>query len=139
MKSNSNHIILRLLTILLLLVTVSGYSQKAITWKGGFPGKKNDWFCAQNWSTSSVPDEFSNVIIPDVTTSTFAPPMILSGKVEINSLNMLDNASLTLTKGAILIVNDIMEGVTASKLKGEGKVIREAELEPVVVKLFANQ
>ncbi len=139
MKTNCNHSILRLLTILFMLVTISGYSQKSITWKGGFPGKKNDWFCAQNWSTSSVPDEFSNVIIPDVSTSTFASPVILSGQVEINSLNMLDNASLTVAKGAAVIVNDNMEGVTPSKLKGGGKVIREEELEPVVAKLFANQ
>lgn len=139
MKTNFNHNPLRFMTFLLMLVSVGGYAQKEITWKGGFPGKNNDWFCAQNWSTSSVPDEFSNVIIPDVSTSTFAPPMIRSGQVEINSLNMLDNASLTITKGAILIVNDSMEGVKSSKVKGEGKVIRKDELEPLVVKLFANQ
>jgi hypothetical protein len=139
MKKNILHFIPGLLTIVFILAATCGYAQKTNTWKGGFPGKKNDWFCPQNWSTYTVPDEFSDVIIPDVSTSSFAPPVIVNSPVEINSLQMLDNASMTIAHDAVLIVYDHIEGVTPSKLNGGGNVIRDQDREPKVAKLYANQ
>lgn len=128
-----------IITILLLLVAGNGYTQRAITWKGGTPGMKNEWYCPQNWSTASVPDEFSDVIIPDVSTSTFASPVIKSGDVEINSLEMHTNATLTIEGKARLVVVSHVEGLTLAKLKGEGKLILEDRAAPKITKLVADQ
>jgi len=56
-------------------------SQQSITWIGGTPGRTQDWNCAQNWSTGKVPDDFSDVTIPDVSTTTFAAPVINKGRL----------------------------------------------------------
>jgi hypothetical protein len=67
-----------------------------------------------------VPDEFSDVIIPDVSTSTFALPLIQSGQVEVNSITIYSNGGLTISKNAMLIVLSYAEGVNARNVKGEG-------------------
>ncbi|MBL0008582.1 MAG: hypothetical protein IPP25_15760 [Saprospiraceae bacterium] len=69
-----------ILSVLFTLSTVYGFSQRAITWKGGTPGMQNEWSCPQNWSSTSLPNEFSDVIIPDVSSSTFAPPLYQGGQ-----------------------------------------------------------
>ncbi len=61
-------------------------AQKTATWKGGTPGRGSDWNCPKNWKEGRVPNEFSHVIIPDVSSSTFSYPVIESGEVEILSL-----------------------------------------------------
>jgi hypothetical protein len=108
---------------LLLTFCMNVFSQKSITWKGGTPGQKNEWYCAQNWSTHNVPDEFSDVIIPDVSTSSFAFPIIRTGKVEINSLYILFNGSLTIAKNAVMTVLDNAEGCSQGKIHGDGLII----------------
>ena len=108
---------------LLLTFSMNVFSQKSIIWKGGTPGQKNEWYCAQNWSTHNVPDEFSDVIIPDVSTSSFAFPVIRSGKVEINSLFIQFNGSLTIAKDVIMTVNENAEGCTEGKIHGDGLII----------------
>ena len=99
------------LALFLMTICLNAFSQKAIIWKGGTPGMKNEWNCPQNWNTSSVPDEFSDVIIPDVSTSSFALPVLHSGKIEVNSLFIRDNGSLTITRDAALIVLGNAEGI----------------------------
>ena len=84
---------------------------------------KTDWYCPQNWSTSTVPDEFSNVIIPDVSTSTFAMPVIMTGSVEINELYIQPNASLTISGKAALCVFGNTDRVDLANLHGEGRVV----------------
>ena len=71
---------------------------------------KNDWNCPTNWSTFAVPDEFSNVIIPDVSTSTFSSPIIKAGKVEVNSIYIQPNATMTVGKDAVVVVYDDIKG-----------------------------
>ena len=61
-------------------------AQKTNTWKGGTPGRVNDWYCATNWSNGAVPNEFSNVVIPDVSATAHAAPVLLKGEAEINAL-----------------------------------------------------
>lgn len=61
-------------------------AQMTATWKGGAPGRGSDWNCSKNWKEGRVPNEFSHVIIPDVSSSTFSYPVIESGEVEILSL-----------------------------------------------------
>ncbi len=128
-----------ILVLLVILIAGNSYAQRAITWKGGTPGMKNDWFCPQNWSTSSVPDEFSDVIIPDVSTSTFASPVIKSGDVEINSLQILSNAVLTIDKAASVIVTSRVIGLTPGKIKGEGRLILEDHSDQGITRLVADR
>ena len=107
-----------IITTLWITISANAFSQKATTWIGGTPGMKTDWYCPYNWNTSSVPDEFSDVIIPDVSTTSFASPVIQSGKVEINSINVHSNASLTIGQNATLIVFTQSQG-NINKLRGE--------------------
>jgi len=78
-------------------------AQKTATWKGGTPGKPADWNCAANWKEGSVPNEFSQVIIPDVSSSSFSNPVIASGEVEVWSILIYSGATLRIGKNARLI------------------------------------
>ena len=124
MKSMYLPITRYILAILLFLIAGNGYAQRAITWKGGTPGKNSDWYCPQNWSSTSVPDEFSDVIIPDVSTSSLALPMIQSGQVEVNSITIYSNGGLTISKNARLVVLSYAKGVNARNVKGEGFLLQ---------------
>ncbi len=66
----------------------------------------SDWNCPSNWSTYTVPDEFSNVIIKDVSSSTLAAPEISKGTITVNSVYMETNTSLLIGKGAQLNILD---------------------------------
>lgn len=82
---------------------VSLSAQRTATWKGGTPGKISDWNCPTNWKEGRVPDEFSNVVIPDVSTSTFSYP-IINSEVEIFSLICDAPARLKILDGGGLTV-----------------------------------
>ena len=56
------------------------------------------------YEENRVPNEFSSVIIPDVSTSTFSNPVLAGGQVEIWSLQILSGAQLRIGKSAGLIV-----------------------------------
>lgn len=126
-----------ILAILFAMSTVSGFAQRTITWKGGTPGMTSDWFCPQNWSTASLPDEFSDVIIPDVSSSTFAQPYLKVGDIEINSLRLLSNASLTIVDKASLTVISYIEGNTLDNVKGSGQLILKEQQSPAVARMMA--
>ena len=123
MKTYPNQFATYLFTTVLITLSTNICAQKTIIWKGGTPGMKTDWHCPQNWSTSSVPDEFSNVVIPDVSTSTFSMPVIRSGIVEVNELEIERNASLTVSEKTKLSVFGNTERVNLANLHGEGKVV----------------
>lgn len=89
--------------IALLLCSASLFAQKTATWKGGTPGRPEEWNCPTNWNEGRVPDEFSRVIIPDVSTSTFHNPVLNEGEVEIWSLQILSGATLRIGKHASLV------------------------------------
>jgi len=80
------------------------FAQKMATWKGGTPGRASDWACAANWKEGRVPNEFSRVVIPVVTTSTFSNPVLANGELEIWSLEIHSGASLYIGKNARLFV-----------------------------------
>ena len=65
---------------------------------------ENEWNCPKNWSAYAVPDAFSNVIIPDVSTTSLASPVIKDGTVEVNTLFLGADASLTVEVGAQLVI-----------------------------------
>ncbi|HOY08258.1 MAG TPA: hypothetical protein PLO67_22775 [Saprospiraceae bacterium] len=92
------------LTALLTLTSLSLQAQKIATWKGGAPGHATEWNYPANWKENRVPNEFSQVIIPDVSASTFSNPVLDGEVVEIWSLQMFSGASLRIGKSARLIV-----------------------------------
>ena len=83
---------------------ISMSAQKTATWKGGTPGRKTNWHCATNWKEGRVPDEFSNVFIPDVSTSTNSYPVIERGTVEILSLHCAPAAHITVLPNAFICI-----------------------------------
>lgn len=78
----------------LFSLETSANAQRVTTWKGGTPGRTNDWTCAKNWKEGRVPDEFSNVFIAQ---SDFQP--IIKAEVEgVNSLTIQDGMQLRIEK-----------------------------------------
>ncbi len=102
---------------------ISLFSQKTATWQGGAPGRPTDWNCAKNWKEGRVPDDFSNVIIPGVSTTTCASPVISGGKVEVNALFLTSSATLTIKTGGQLAVFDNVIGIEHGTLILKGKLI----------------
>lgn len=94
------------LTALFILVCLNAQAQRTATWKGGTLGRPSEWNCPSNWKEGRVPDEFSQVVIPDVSTSTFYYPQISQGAVEVASLQCAPNARLRLLGNARLITLD---------------------------------
>ncbi|MFN0035682.1 MAG: hypothetical protein ACKVUS_11490 [Saprospiraceae bacterium] len=88
---------------IILISQTALLAQKTATWKGGTPGKPTDWNCATNWKEGRLPNEFSQVIIPDVSSSSFSNPMLISGEVEVWSILIHAGASLRIGKNARLI------------------------------------
>lgn len=115
------------LLVWLLALAAGAQAQKANTWKGGTPGQETNWSCPRNWSANAVPDEFSDVVIPDVSTSTFAAPVIRAGTHEVNALLLLPGARITIDAGATLIVCLRMEIVPNATVQGEGRLLLRQE------------
>ena len=86
--------------------SVDLYGQKAAVWSGGTPGRPCDWYCPSNWRENRVPNEFSYVFIPDVSTKTFSYPVIDKGVIEIAGLQCDAPAGITLLHGARIIVDN---------------------------------
>ncbi|HND88603.1 MAG TPA: hypothetical protein PK971_09750 [Saprospiraceae bacterium] len=93
--------------IIIVILSISANAQVTNSWKGGFPGRENDWNCQQNWSLGKSPDIFDNVVIPDVSTASRRYPIIDSGEVEVASIQIRPGASLTLIAGARLLAEEI--------------------------------
>ena len=110
-------------TAILLISATQLYAQKTTTWKGGTPGMEQEWNCPKNWSAGAVPNEFSNVFIPDVTTTTCSTPVIQSGLVEVNALFLETDAMLTIGPEAELIIYETAEGINHNTLNLRGKVL----------------
>ena len=88
-------------------LSISLSAQTTATWKGGAPGMEHEWNCPKNWSSYRVPDAFSDVIIPDVSSTTLAAPVIKNGVFEVNSIQVHPNAKLTVEQDAQLVVYNI--------------------------------
>ncbi len=112
-----------LLIALFTLISTITIAQNTVTWTGGTPGNETSWNEARNWSNNKVPNEFTNVIIPDVSTSTFSNPIIKEGTVELNSILMETRALLTVQASAKLIVYGYAEGLIKDNLELKGSLI----------------
>ncbi len=91
---------------IILISQTALFAQKTATWKGGTSGKATDWNCAANWKEGRVPNEFSQVIIPDVSSSSHSNPVLSSGEVEIWSIMIHTGATLRIGKNARLIATE---------------------------------
>lgn len=100
-------IVFSVVIFLIQIVPQTTSAQIANTWKGGTPGQETNWACSKNWSLGRIPDVFDNVIIPDVSTGFKKFPVINSGLIEINQLNIHYGASLTLQENARILVNEL--------------------------------
>ncbi|MFT5165661.1 MAG: hypothetical protein ACI8P3_000889 [Saprospiraceae bacterium] len=119
-----------LLITILTLTTTFTFAQQSVTWKGGTPGKETNWNEAKNWSNNKVPNEFSDVMIPDVSTSTFSDPVIKEGTVELNSISIGSNGQLTVEASAKVIIHGHAEGIIKENLNLKGTLF--------VMEEFAN-
>lgn len=100
-----NASIFAILFALIFIAQSTLSAQKTATWKGGTPGRSTDWMCASNWREGRLPNEFSAVIIPDVSTSSQSYPIIRNGEVEVFSVDVQSSAILTLNAGARLVAD----------------------------------
>ena len=139
MKTNLIKLSSFVLFTMFLTLSQNAMAQKEITWKGGTPGMKNDWNCPTNWSTSSIPDEFSNVIIPDVSTSTFSSPIIKTGKVEVNSIFIQSNATMTVAKDAVVVVYDDIRGACEGNMHVDGILILHGANAAFTMEMIASR
>jgi len=78
-----------------------------------------------------VPDEFSRVIIPDASTSTFHNPVLKEGEVEVWSLQILSGAMLCIGKNASLIATE--QGSRTFIASGEGIIRQSATMQDSLV------
>ena len=91
------------IVLFLLAFQTAASAQKTATWKGGTPGRAHDWNCPSNWREGRVPDEFSHVVIPDISSSTFSYPILDKGEVEVQSLHCLPGARLVVRNKAMVL------------------------------------
>ena len=110
------------IAILMLLSTIT-FAQQKIVWQGGTPGNETSWDEPRNWSTNQVPDEFSDVFINDVSSTTFSTPIVRKGKVELNSIRIASNAQLTISKEARVLVYGYTLGFTQENVTIEGALL----------------
>ena len=115
---------------LMTLAATQLFSQKPAEWKGGFPGHETDWNCPQNWTGNTVPNAFSDVSVPDVSTASRALPIIKTGIVEINSIRINAASTVFIGKGCGLLVFGWCQMVNPESIRAEGifKVLDEAVL-----------
>lgn len=90
-------------TMLLFLVSISlsGQTMTTATWKGGAPGRPNDWNCAGNWAGNRIPCSFSEVLIP---AGVAFYPVITNTVEPVDALFVQSSATLTVEEGGHLAV-----------------------------------
>jgi hypothetical protein len=108
------------LIALICFFTQQASAQKTTYWKGGTPGHENDWFCAKNWTSGDVPNEFSNVVISDQKNSKHISPVIRRGSVSMNTLRLEGMASLEISAAAQVVVYEDFFATNLKYFKPKG-------------------
>ena len=123
--------------LFVLLALISALPLTAqLTWKGGFPGQENNWFCARNWSDNRIPDDLDNVTIPDRSTQGNFYPVISGQEARVQSLNLYSGARVTIEASAQLTV--LGYGLPGGALLNLGSIENHGILEviePVLKKI----
>lgn len=100
------------------------FAQKPAVWQGGFSGRPDAWDCPKNWREGRVPDESSDVTIPDVCAASLAQPVIRGEAGAINSLRIESGAGLRIEKLGVLAVVEPVEIFGSGRLENVGFLIR---------------
>lgn len=124
----SRLIVSALLFSFLFVYSPSLRAQKIVYWEGGTPGMESNWNCPDNWSTNAVPNAFSDVIIPDVSTRSRVYPILSHKDAEVNKLTLESGAALLVQNGSCLVVFDSMERFGLNDLDVRGSVILKGNL-----------
>lgn len=125
------------LIIIISLFTFPSFGQIITIWKGNCPGQQHKWECPQNWSTSTVPDKFSDVVIPlDISEESHYPK--ISGNAEINSLHIWPGATLTINLGQLKILDASKSVFRRHQVIGKG-TIKHPSNEVPALELLANK
>lgn len=112
-----------ILIAILTFVSTITFVQQITVWQGGTPGNETNWNEPKNWSTNTVPDEFSDVYIHDVSSSTFSSPVLGEGQVEVNSIRVASNAQLTINPEASVVVYGYTQGLTNKNVTMDGALL----------------
>lgn len=97
-------------------------AQKTATWKGGTPGQSVEWTCAANWKEGRVPNEFSNVVIPDVSATGSYQPVIRCAVEGVNSLTVLPGAQLRIEPSGTLEIFESLECIAGNGILNFGRL-----------------
>lgn len=90
----------------MLLIVATAFNLTAQKyWKGGFPGQETSWNHPRNWSDHRIPDQDSEVAIPDLSSHGNFYPVIDQETAPIASLQILSGAKLTITEKGTLTVD----------------------------------
>ncbi len=103
------------------LQATHSFSQITSIWKGKVPGHEYDWNWPGNWSNNRLPDDFTDVFIPVDNTLNRNYPIIKADRVEINSLNMHIDASITILKGILSIMDPSKSNYRKNQIVGKVK------------------
>lgn len=93
-------------------------AQKKATWKGGTPGRPNEWNCASNWLENRIPDGSSDVVLPGISMAMSFSPILSVGDFDVNSLSVAPDARLYINASASLRVLETATGVDAASFNG---------------------
>lgn len=96
-----------------------------VVWTGGTPGRTNDWNVATNWDTNRIPDEFDDVLIPNLAGQGNFYPIIKTHVPSIQYLFIESNARLEIAENGMLTIdgsntwNDGLLNFGSLKISGE--------------------
>lgn len=93
-----------LITACLSVVYFTLFAQQTVTWLGGAPGNETNWNVSKNWSTNSVPDENSYVVIQYLNSGHGAQPVI-TGEAHAASIQIIDRGALTIEASGTLVLD----------------------------------
>lgn len=79
-------------------------AQRQITWKGGAPGKTNDWNEPRNWEGGQVPGADDRVLIPFASGGDASHPIIASN-VQVAEIEIQSGTTLTIAANGALTID----------------------------------
>ncbi|MCB9284003.1 MAG: hypothetical protein H6563_08020 [Lewinellaceae bacterium] len=127
MKSLSLVLVRFFFSASLLALVSPAFSQRLNYWVGGTPGMENQWNCPKNWSNYQVPNNMTDVVIPDVSSGSRSNPVIEHGVAEANSILLDSNAVLEVRQQATLVVYNGLTAVYRDDLKVDGILLEWKE------------
>lgn len=120
-----------LFSLMSILTIDPATAQKQSVWIGGTPGREQAWNCPKNWSNHALPDIFTDVIIPDVSSQSLANPVIRGRLVYIRSLTLEAGSRLTVEKNSVLSIQTFLIQPENQGLEVHGLLRMSEEHQPL--------